>query len=184
MEHRSSTPKRQWSPQRISTPTVELPQCESPSSKSNMRVDSPFSSQQPNPLLPKPLSPIKMDNSNSIRQVEAPKQPEEVLTRQQRELIHQQEVLDQIRRQQRWQQPPQTMQQQQQQQQLKQQQLQQQLQQQQQQQQQLYQQQQRELVRLRLDRYIVPIRFNQSNFIISNNNKYNSSNRNNINNSK
>lgn len=127
MEQRPHTPKRQWSPQRISTPTAESTspqlQCESPALKSNGRVESPFSSQQPNPYLPKPLSPIKIENSNT-KQVENQKQPEEVLSRQQRELIHQQDVLDQIRRQQRWQQPPQTMQQQQQ-----------------------YQQQQREIVR-------------------------------------
>lgn len=106
MEHqRPNTPKRQASPQRILTPTAEptMSQCESPSSKVGLsRVDSPFSSQQPNPSLPKPLSPIKLDNSNA-KPVENQKQPEEVLSRQQREQIHQQEVLDQIRRQQRWQ---------------------------------------------------------------------------------
>lgn len=122
MDQYTNTSKRQWSPQRTSTPIAESTspstslQCESPSAKSNTRVESPFSSQQPNPLLPKPLSPIKMENSNT-KQVESQKQPEEVLSRQQREQIHQQEVLDQIRRQNRWQQPPQHIQQQQQQQQ-------------------------------------------------------------------
>lgn len=118
MEQRPSTPKRQWSPQRTATPIADSTspqlQCESPFSKLHARVESPFSSQQPNPFLPKPLSPIKLENSNT-KPVENQKQPEEVLSRQQRELIHQQEVLDQIRRQQRWQQPPQQQQYQQQQ---------------------------------------------------------------------
>lgn len=100
VEQRSNTPKRQWSPQRTSTPPTAAatsPQFESQSPKPSARVESPFSSQQPNPLLPKPLSPIKMDNLNG-KPVESQKQPEEVLSRQQRELIHQQDVLEQIRK--------------------------------------------------------------------------------------
>lgn len=121
-EQRPITPKRQWSPMRTTTPITESSsphlhiQSGSPISsslnKSNQRVESPFSS-QPNPLLPKPLSPIKVETLNSNqKQMQNQKQQEEVLTRQQREAIHQQEVQDQIRRQQRWQQQPQNIQQQ------------------------------------------------------------------------
>lgn len=120
MEQRPNTPKRQWSPQRapLNKESASSPvQCESPSlhKSNNARVESPFSS-QPNPYLPKPLSPIKMETPNNVKPVQNNQnqnQPEEVLSRQQRELIHQQEVLDQIRRSQRWQQPSQNVQQQQ-----------------------------------------------------------------------